>query len=108
MALSQFYPFWGVPLSLCDVGVHLGVSVLDMGGLGVPSARVQSPQSLKAIKRICGQERSKRSNASCGEKTLTSKKKGTKQPGTEATARVLKKLVPRNTVTFERSMGART
>ena len=42
-ALSQFHPFLGVPPSLGDIGVHPGVSVLDMGGLGVPSARDQSP-----------------------------------------------------------------
>jgi hypothetical protein len=47
--------------------------------------------SLEAIKRVCGQERSKKSNASCNEKALHIEKKGTKQPGTEATARVLKK-----------------
>jgi hypothetical protein len=47
--------------------------------------------SLKAIKRVYGQERSKKSNASCVKRVLHSKKKGTKQPGTEATARVPKK-----------------
>jgi hypothetical protein len=47
--------------------------------------------SLKAIKRICGQERSKKSNASRDKKALHSEKKGTKQPGTENTARVPKK-----------------
>ncbi len=47
--------------------------------------------SLKAIKCVCGQERSKKSNASHDEKALHSKKKGTKQPGNEATARVPKK-----------------
>ncbi len=47
--------------------------------------------SLKTIKRVCGQERPKKSNASCNEKALHSKKKGTKRPGTEATARVPKK-----------------
>ncbi len=47
--------------------------------------------SLEAIKCVCGQERSEKSNASCNEKALHSEKKGTKQPGTEATARVPKK-----------------
>jgi hypothetical protein len=46
--------------------------------------------SLEAIGRICGQERSEKSNASCNEKASHSKEKGTKQPGTEATARVPK------------------
>jgi hypothetical protein len=44
--------------------------------------------SLKAIDRECGQERS---NASPNKKALHSKKKSTKQPGTEATARIPKK-----------------
>ena len=47
--------------------------------------------SLKKIKRICGQERSKKSNASCNEKALHSDKKGLKQPGTDNSARVPKK-----------------
>ena len=47
--------------------------------------------SLEAIERVCSQERSKRSDASCDKKASHSKKKGMKQPGTEATARVLKK-----------------
>ncbi len=47
--------------------------------------------SLKAIERVCGQERSKKAKASCNKKALHSNKKGTKQPGTEATARVPKK-----------------
>ena len=47
--------------------------------------------SLEAIKCVCGQERSKNSNATCDKKASHSKKKGTKQPGTEATARVPKK-----------------
>ncbi len=34
-------------------------------------------QPLKAIKRVCGQERSEKSNPSCNEKALHSKKKGT-------------------------------
>ena len=57
--------------------------------------------------RMC-QERSKKSNASCDNKASHSKKKGTKWPGTEATTKVLRKLVPRNNATFARSMGART
>jgi hypothetical protein len=76
--------------------------------------------SLKAIERICSQERSEKSNPSCNKKALHSKKKGTQQPGTEATARVPKnlvliivpesqrKLVPRNIATFARSLGVPT
>ena len=47
--------------------------------------------SLEAIERVCGQVTFKKSNASCDKKALYSKKKGTKQPGTEATARAPKK-----------------
>ena len=47
--------------------------------------------SLEAIEHVCGQERSVKSNASRNKKALNSKKKDTKQPGTEATARVPKK-----------------
>jgi hypothetical protein len=48
-------------------------------------------QSLKAIERICGQERSEKSNPSRDEKASHSEKKGTKQPGTES-PRVPKKV----------------
>ncbi len=41
-ALGQFHPKLGISTSLGDVGVHPGVSGLDMGGLGVPFARDQS------------------------------------------------------------------
>ena len=64
--------------------------------------------SLEAIKRVCGQERSKKSNASCNKKALHSEKKGTKQPGTEATARVPKKACNEKHCNSARSMGART
>ena len=47
--------------------------------------------SLKAIERVCSQERSKRSNSFRNEKALHNEKKGTKQPGTDTTARVMKK-----------------
>jgi hypothetical protein len=47
--------------------------------------------SLKAIKRVCGREGSDKSNPSCDEKPSRSKKKGTKQPGTDS-SRVLKKV----------------
>ncbi len=47
--------------------------------------------SLEAIERVCGQERSKKSNASRNEKALHSEKKGTKRPGTDNNARVPKK-----------------
>jgi hypothetical protein len=48
--------------------------------------------SLKAIKRVCGQERSDKSNASCNKKALHSKKNGTKRPGTDNSASVPKKV----------------
>jgi hypothetical protein len=48
--------------------------------------------SLKAIKRLYGQGRSEKSNASHDEKALHSNKKGTKRPGTDNSARVLKKV----------------
>ena len=47
--------------------------------------------SLKAIEHVCSQDRSKKSNPSRNEKALHSEKKGTKQPGTEKSARVPKK-----------------
>ncbi len=48
-------------------------------------------QSLEAIERVCGQERSEKSNPSCDEKPSHSEKKGTKRPGTES-PRVPKKV----------------
>ena len=45
---------------------------------GTPVDMCSLPLSLKVIKRVCGQERSKKINASCNEKALHSKKKGTK------------------------------
>ncbi len=48
-------------------------------------------QSLEAIERVCGQEGSNKSNPSHDEKPSHSKKKGTKQPGTES-PRVPKKV----------------
>jgi hypothetical protein len=48
-------------------------------------------QSLKAIERVRGQERSDKSNPSCDEKPLHSEKKGTERPGTES-PRVPKKV----------------
>ncbi len=47
--------------------------------------------SLEAIERVCGLEGSQKSNPSCNEKALHSKKKGTKQPGTDS-PRVPKKV----------------
>jgi hypothetical protein len=47
--------------------------------------------SLEAIERVCSQERSEKSSASCDERASRNEKKGTKQPGTEASARVPKK-----------------
>ncbi len=66
--------------------------------------------SLEAIERTCSQERSKKFNASHNEKALHSKKKGTKRPGTGVTARVRRKLVPRNTATstYKKHGGAYT
>ncbi len=48
--------------------------------------------SLEAIEHVCGQERSDKPNASRDEKALHSEKKGTKQPGTDHSPRVPKKL----------------
>jgi hypothetical protein len=48
--------------------------------------------SLKAIECVCGQEGSDKSNTSRDEKALHSKKKCTKQPGTDHSPRVLKKV----------------
>jgi hypothetical protein len=59
-----------------------GGTPVDMGSLLL---------SLKAIEHVCGQERSKKFNASRDEKASHSEKKGTKQPGTDNSARVLKK-----------------
>ncbi len=47
--------------------------------------------SLEAIERVCGQERSKKSNASRNEKASHSEKEGTKRPGTDNNVRVPKK-----------------
>jgi hypothetical protein len=58
---------------------------------GAPTDMRSLLQSLKAIKRVCRQEGSNKSNPSCDKKPSHSKKKGTKQPGTES-LRVLKKV----------------
>jgi hypothetical protein len=58
---------------------------------GAPTDMRSLLQSLEAIKRVCGQEGSNKSNSSRDEKPLHSKKKGTKQPGTES-PRVPKKV----------------
>jgi hypothetical protein len=63
--------------------------------------------SLEAIERVCGRKGSKKSNPSRDEKSSHSKKKSTKQPGTDS-PRVPKKYVPRNIATCARSMGAST
>jgi hypothetical protein len=47
--------------------------------------------SLEAIERVCGREGSEKSNPSCNKKPSHSKKKGTKQPGTDS-PRVPKKV----------------
>ncbi len=47
--------------------------------------------SLEAIERICGQERSEKSNAFRDEKASHSEKKGMKRSGTDHNARVPKK-----------------
>ncbi len=46
--------------------------------------------SLEAIERVCGQERSENATASRDKKASHSKKKGTKQPGTDNNTRVPK------------------
>ena len=48
--------------------------------------------SLEAIEHVYGQERSDKSNASCDKKALHSEKKSTKQPGTDHSPRVPKKV----------------
>ncbi len=48
--------------------------------------------SLEVIECTCGQERSNKSNAYRNEKALHSEKKGTKQPGTDHSPRVPKKV----------------
>jgi hypothetical protein len=58
---------------------------------GAPTDMCSLLQSLEAIKRVCGQEGSNKSNPSCDEKPSHSKKKSIKQPGTES-PRVLKKV----------------
>jgi hypothetical protein len=49
-------------------------------------------RSLEAIEHLCGQERSKKSNPSRGEKPLHGEKEGTKRPGTDHSPRVPKKI----------------
>jgi hypothetical protein len=61
--------------------------------------------SLKAIERVCGQERF---NASPKKKASHSEKKCTKDLVLKLQPESQRKLVPRNTVTFARSMGACT
>jgi hypothetical protein len=58
---------------------------------GAPTDMRSLLQSLKAIERMCGMEGSNKSNPSRDEKSLHSKKKGTKRPGTES-CRVPKKV----------------
>jgi hypothetical protein len=48
--------------------------------------------SLKVIERVCGQERSDKSNTSRNQKALHSEKKGMKRPGTDNSPRVPKKV----------------
>jgi len=58
---------------------------------GAPTDMRSLLQSLEAIKRICGQEGSNKSNPSRDKKASHSDKKGTKRPGTEC-PRVPKKV----------------
>jgi hypothetical protein len=58
--------------------------------------------SLEAIERVCTQEIS---NVQSSRKASKKGKKGNKQPGTESTIRVPKKLAPRSIATSARSMG---
>jgi hypothetical protein len=63
--------------------------------------------SLEAIKCLCGQERYEKSNAS-HDKALHSNKRVQSNLVLTIAPESQRKLVPRNTVTFARSMGART
>jgi len=58
---------------------------------GAPTDIRSLLQSLEAIKRVCGQEGSSKSNPSCDKKTLHNEKKCMKRPGTES-PRVPKKV----------------
>jgi len=58
---------------------------------GAPTNIRSLLQSLEAIKRVCGQERSSKSNPSRDKKASHSEKKGTKRPDTE-NPRVPKKV----------------
>ena len=67
----QMYPYtWQDQFNLHDKG-------------GTPVDMCLLLLSLKAVEHACGQERSKKPNASCDEKALHSEKKGMKRPGTE-------------------------
>ncbi len=61
--------------------------------------------SLEAIECVCGQERSKKPNASCNEKASHSEKKGTKRPGTDNNARVPKKACTEKHCDFCKKYG---
>ena len=76
-------------LRMCPYAWHDQYNLHEKGGTPVDMRSLIL--SLEAIQHICGQERSNKSNASRDKKALHSERKCTKQPGTEATARVLKK-----------------
>jgi hypothetical protein len=73
------------------VSLHVAGSVQLHKKGGTPIDMRSFLQSFEAIVRICGQERSEKSNTSHDEKALYSNKKGTKQPGTDTSPRVPKK-----------------
>jgi hypothetical protein len=78
-------------LRMCPYTWQDQYNLHEKGGTPVDMRSLLLSLEAITIKRICGQERSEKSNASRDEKALHSKKKGTKQPGTENSARVPKK-----------------
>jgi hypothetical protein len=76
-------------LRMCPYAWQDQYNLHEKGGTSVDMLLLL--QSLEAIKRVCGQERSKKSNPSHDKKPSHSEKKGTKRPGTES-PRVPKKV----------------
>jgi hypothetical protein len=77
-------------LRMCPYAWQDQYNLREKGGTSVDMRSLLL--SLEAIKRVCGQERSDKSNTSCDKKALHSEKKGTKQPGTDHSPRVAKKV----------------
>ena len=77
-------------LQMCPYTWQVQYNLHEKGG--APTNMRSLLQSLKAIERVCGQEGSNKSNPSCDEKPSHSEKKGTKQPGTDHSPRVPKKV----------------